>query len=592
MDLQSGIHFSKRQDRSNRKTNLLVFKAQRCNLMERNDYIMKDSEKEFDLVIAGSGGGGIMAALTAHFHGLKPLIIEKSKYFGGTTARSGGVLWVPQNRFMKAEGVSDSEKEGRAYMDQMVKGRSSQARQDAFLKYGPQMIDFLEDHTEVRLQSMPGYPDYYPELPGGKNGGRCMEARTFNGKKLGAMFDELNPSIWPLADRFRMTGNEFHKIAMARTSWKGKVTVAKVAWRMFVDAITGKKRLTMGRSLGAMLGYSIQQAGIPLWLNTQVTDLLIENGRVVGVEAEKEGQKIKVKASKAVLFATGGFPHNEAMRKQYMHSTSTSTWSLAHPDNTGDGIRIADKHGVQLDLMEDAWWGPMSILPGGTPFFHISERALPGTIMVNKKGKRFVNEAKPYTELIHLIQELHDKGEETVPCYFIYDHTVRKRYSFGLMRASSDTKKYLEAGYIERADSLEELAKKVGIDPKNLKETVEQYNSRIKNGKDPDFAKGDSVYDRRFGDPSVQPNPCLAPLVKPPFYCTRLYPGDIGTKGGILTDELGRVLRTDGSIMEGFYATGNTSAAVMGHSYPGAGATIASAMTFGYVAVLHLAGKL
>ena len=180
--------------------------------------------------------------------------------------------------------------------------------------------------------------------------------------------------------------------------------------------------------------------------------------------------------------------------------------------------------------MEDAWWGPMSINPDGVPFFHISERALPGTIMVNKKGKRFINEAKPYTELIHLIQELHDKGEETVPCYFIYDQKVRSNYSFGVMRAPFTSKKYLDSKYVVRADSLEELAKKMGINPENLKETVRCYNEMIKGGKDTDFLKGDSAYDRRFGDPTVQPNPCLAPLTKPPYYCTLLYPGDIGTK--------------------------------------------------------------
>ena len=544
----------------------------------------------FDVVIAGSGGGGIMAALTAHHYGLKPLIIEKNKYFGGTTARSGGVLWMPQNRFMKDIGVPDSEQEGRDYLEQMVKGRSAQARQDAFLKYGPRMIDFLEEHTEVRLQPMPGYPDYYPELPGGKNG-RCIEAKVFNGKKLGPLYHDLNPSIWELANSFRMTGNEFYHIAMLFSTWAGKKTAAKVGWRMVADFFTGRKRLTMGRALGAMLGYSLQQKGIPMWLNTQVTDLITEGGRVTGICANREGKPIEIKANKAVIFATGGFPHNEEMRRKYQHSTSTKEWTLANITNTGDGIRIAEKHGAKLDLMEDAWWGPMSINPNGVPFFHISERALPGSIMVNKKGRRFVNEAKPYTELIHLIQELHDKGAETVPCYYIYDHRVRKKYSFGLMRARMTSKKYLESGYVVKAKTLEELAGKMGIDSANLVETVRHYNEMVKTGKDADFGKGDSVYDLRFGDPTVEPNACLAPLTKGPYYCTLLYPGDIGTKGGILTDEFGRVLNKGGEVMSGFYATGNTSAAVMGHSYPGAGATIASAMTFAYLAILHLVGE-
>lgn len=553
---------------------------------------MTTSEKTFDLVIAGSGGGGIMAALTAHHFGLQPLIIEKSEYFGGTTARSGGVLWVPQNRYMAEEGFTDSIEEATAYMDQMVKGRSSQERQDAFVKYAPEMIDFLAEHTEVQLQSMPGYPDYYPELPGGKNGGRCMEAKVFNGKKLGTMLEMMNPSIWELSDKFRMTGNEFHRVAMAKTSWGGKMTVLKIAIRMIVDSVLGKKRLSMGQSLGAMLGYSVQQAGIPMLLGTEVKDLIVENDRVIGVKAQQGEKELKFYANRGVLFATGGFPHNDAMRKQYHPPASNSAWSLAHKGNTGDGINIADKNGVALDLMEDAWWGPMSINPDGIPFFHISERALPGTIMVNKDGKRFINEAKPYTELIHLIHDLHESGEQVVPSYFIYDHTVRKNYAFGLMRAGKPGKEFLDSGYVVRADTLEELAEKMGINAENLKTTVESYNQMIKSGKDTEFVKGDSVYDQRFGDPSLEPNPCLAPILKAPFYCSLLYPGDIGTKGGILTDEFGRVIRTDGTVMEGFYATGNTTASVMGHSYPGAGATIAAAMTFGFVAVRHLAGKL
>lgn len=553
---------------------------------------MAASQQSFDLVIAGSGGGGIMTALTAHKCGLKPLIIEKNKYYGGTTARSGGVLWVPQNRFMEPEGFSDSEKEARDYMDQMVKGRSSQERQDAFVKYAPEMINFLEDHTEVRLQSMPGYPDYYPELPGGKAGGRCMEAKVFNGKKLGKLLEDLNPSIWELSNKFRMTGNEFHSIAMAGTSWGGKMTVLKVSIRMVIDFLLRRKRLSMGQSLGAMLGYSLQQAGIPMWLETEVKDLILEDGRVIGVKADQKGKEIEILANKGVIFATGGFPHNQEMRQKYHPKSSNSAWSLANKTNTGDGINIASEKGAGLDLMEDAWWGPMSINPNKIPFFHISERALPGTIMVNQAGKRFINEAKPYTEMIHIINDQFANGEGVVPSYFIYDHTARKNYAFGLMRAGKPAEEYLDSKYVVVADSLEELANKMGINGENLKVTVKEYNKMAKIGKDTDFGKGDSVYDRRFGDPSIKPNPCMGPIVKPPYYCSLLYPGDIGTKGGILTDEMGRVLREDGTCIEGFYATGNTTASVMGHSYPGAGATIAAAMTFGFIAARHIAGEI
>lgn len=549
------------------------------------------SENTYDVVIAGSGGGGMIAALTAHYHGLKPIILEKNKYIGGTTARSGGVLWVPQNRHMAGDGVKDSAKEASQYIEQLVKGRSSRERQEVFVKYSPLMIDFLEDKTEVRLQSMPGYADYYPELPGGKNGSRCIEARVFNGKKIGAQLAEINPTIWEFADGYRMTGVEFHKIAMARTSWAGKMAALKVGIRMFMDKITGRKRLTMGNSLASMLVYSLQKAGIPIHLNTSVEDLILEEGRVVGVKAMQAGKEVSFNATKGVLLATGGFPHNQQMRDKYHPATSSSAWSLANKTNTGDGINIAAKYGVQLELMEEAWWGPMSIMPSGTAFFHISERALPGSIMVNKAGNRFVNEAMPYNELIHKFHEQHQQGEDIVPTYFITDHQFRKNYAFGMMRAGNPGKKYTDAKYIVKADTLEELAQKTGIDPANLKKTVQEFNAMAKKGKDTAFGKGDSVYDRRFGDPSITPNPCLAPIETAPYYCSFMYPGDIGTKGGILTDPTGRVILEKGNVFEGLYATGNTTASVMGASYPGAGATIAASMTFGFVAAKHMAGE-
>ena len=242
--------------------------------------------------------------------------------------------------------------------------------------------------------------------------------------------------------------------------------------------------------------------------------------------------------------------------------------------------------------MDEAWWGPMSILPGGTLFFHISERALPGTIMVNQNGKRFLNEAMPYNELVHLMHEQEAKEGGIIPCYFISDHTARKNYNFGTMRSGKPPKKFLDAGYVIVADTLEQLAEKLKIPAENLKKTVERYNEMARKGKDTDFGKGDSLYDRRFGDPSIRPNPCMAPLEKGPFYASVMYPGDIGTKGGILTDEWARTLKTDGTVLEGLYATGNATASVMGRSYPGAGATIAASMTFGYIAAHHLADKL
>lgn len=553
---------------------------------------MQKWDEIYDFVVAGSGGGGMMAAIVAHDKGLKTLIVEKSKTFGGSTSLSGGALWIPNNSFMKAEGIDDSEAEGITYMQAAIGDRTTKARQEAYIKVGPEMIDYIEKNTEVEFQRIPGYSDYYPELPGGNAIGRTLEPVPFNKKRLGDWRKNMNPPIWPLMEKFPVTGKEYHKMSMMRTTSAGKKQLAKTLSRLIKAKVTGQKTCSMGQALMGMMGLSVKNRNIPMWLNSPIKDLIVEDDKVVGAIIEKEGKTLRVKANKGVLLATGGFPHNQAMRDKYMQQPVKSEWSLANKTNEGDGINIGLKLDAAIDIMEDAWWGPASILSDGTPFFHVSERAQPGSIVVNKSGKRFTNEAKPYAEMVHILYEKNKEEEgSTIPCYIIFDSKFRKKYSFGIKPAGIVPKKDLESGYFTRANTIKELGEKIGVNAENLHETVLKYNTMAEVGKDTEFGKGDSAYDRYYGDPSVQPNPCMLPILKPPFYCVKLYPGDLGTKGGLVTNEKAEVLKTDGSVIKGLYATGNTAASVMGNTYPGAGATIGASMVFGFVAANEVASK-
>lgn len=553
---------------------------------------MQNWDYTYDFIVAGSGGGGMMAAIVAHDKGQKTLIVEKNKTFGGSTSLSGGALWIPNNSFMEKEGITDSEAEGIKYMKSAIGDRTTQARQETYVKVGPEMVDYIEKNTEVEFQRIPGYSDYYPELPGGNAIGRTLEPIPFNKKRLGDWRKKMNPPIWPLMEKFPVTGKEYHKMSMMRTTKVGKKQLLKTLWRIIKGRVTGKKPTAMGQALMGMMGLSVKNRNIPMWLNSPIKDLIFEDNKVIGAVIEKEGKLVRVKAEKGVLLATGGFAHNQKMRDKYMQQPVKANWSLANKTNEGDGINIGLKYEAAVDIMEDAWWGPASILSDGTPFFHVSERAQPGSIVVNKKGKRFTNEAKPYAEMVHILYEKNKEEEgSTIPCYIIFDARFRSKYSFGIKPAGIVPKKDLESGYFTRANTIKELGEKIGVDAENLHNTVLKYNEMAKVGKDTEFGKGDSAYDRYYGDPSVKPNPCMLPILKAPYYCVKLYPGDLGTKGGLVTNEKSEVLKTDGRKIEGLYATGNTSASVMGNTYPGAGATIGASMVFGYVAANEIVAK-
>lgn len=547
-------------------------------------------DQEVDFLVVGSGMGGMTAALTAHAEGLKVLVVEKAPTYGGSTARSGGRIWMPNNLHLKMEGTEDTFEKAAAYMRATVGDRVPWAKQDMYLRVGPVALAWLEANTDVRFQRMKGYPDDYPDRPGALTVGRSLEPVPFDGRGLGKHLAQLHPPAFATRG-VTMTAAEYRHLVLFMRTWKGRMTALRVGFRALWGRLTGRPWLTMGQALVARLRYSLLRWDIPLWLESPLEDLVLERGRVTGAVVRHKGRAVRLRARRGVLLAAGGFPHNPDMRRRYLPAPTDTRWSVAHPANTGDAIRMAMAYGAAVDLMEEAWWGLVSLPPDlDTAFFHVGERALPGSIMVNQRGQRFVNEAAPSIDVVHTMYRLHSPQDPHIPAYLIFDENYRRRYLFGtLTPLRPPPRVYREQGYLQVAASLRELAHKMGIDPEGLEATVRRFNAMARAGRDEDFRRGESAYDRYHGDPTVKPNPNLGPLERPPFYGVRFYPGDIGTKGGLVTDEHARVLRTNGEPIPGLYATGNTAASVMGRTHPGVGATLGPALVFGYIAALHAA---
>lgn len=543
-----------------------------------------------DVIVVGTGGGGMTAALVAAQAGLETLMIEKTEYYGGSTALSGGGLWIPNNYLLQQDGLDDSFENARTYLRHTIGDRTPQLLQDAYLENAPKMVKYLVSHSYVRFHRSVGYADYYPERPGGMADGRAIEASPFDGSKLDNDFAQLRPMLIEIPAGLAFTASEYNKLGMITSTWAGKWTAYKVGIRTVFNMLTGVKYLALGQALIARLRLSLKDENVPLWLNTPLKELVIENGKVVGIVAEKEGEPIRIQANKGVILASGGFARNQQMREEFQKGPINHEWSSANPGNTGDAIQLGMDAGAKVDLMNDAWWGPSSVPPDAPVMFHVGERSYPGAIMVNAAGKRFTNEAASYVEVVHAMYRHHTEEVPHIPATIIMDQRYRSKYIFGtLFPMQPIPAKYIQSGYFKRANTLEELAEKCSILPKNLMETVEQFNEFARKGVDEDFHRGDSAYDRYYGDPTNKPNPCLAPIRKPPFYAVQMVPGDLGTKGGLVIDEHARVLKSDGTTFEGLYAVGNNSASVMGNTYPGAGSTIGPSMTFGYIAAKHLA---
>lgn len=553
-----------------------------------------------DVLIIGSGGGGMTAALAADAAGLDTLVVEKASYFGGSTALSGGGIWVPGAPAQRRGGYSPDPDAVVGYLRRITGGLVTEERLRAYVEKAPEMMEFLEKLSPwFEFVWKPGYADYYPELPGGSERGSTINVPAIDLRKLGDLENDL---LQPLALAPRgiwFAPKDLRLFYQVRQNWRGKAVLVKLIWRMLRARVFGDRMAAIGQSLAARMRLAMKDKRIPLWLDSPMTELITDaDGRVTGAVVERDGAPQRIEARRGVIIASGGFDHDMAWRREHL-PVLDKDWSFGNPANLGDGIRAGEKVGGALDLLDEAWWFPAICWPDGRLQFMLNERMMPSQFVVNGAGKRFVNEAAPYMDFAHAMLNGQDTGISHIPCWLITDqrsfhsyvvagHLPIPKVPFAPVPTGRKVPAaWLESGVVKSAATFEELAVKIGVPPAQLRSTAARFNELARKGHDDDFNRGDSVYDNYYGDPTL-PNPNLHPLTTPPYYAFQIILGDLGTSGGLRTDEFARVLRPDDTVIEGLYAIGNASAAVMGRSYAGAGATIGPAMTFGYIAAQHI----
>ncbi|MFG2620120.1 FAD-dependent oxidoreductase [Streptomyces sp. NPDC048507] len=544
-------------------------------------------DAHYDVVVAGSGAAGLAAAITARLRGLSVLVVEKTDRYGGSTALSGGAVWVPGNFHLDRAGIADTGDKARAYLDATVGDRVPRARTDAYLRHGPRMVREFHDRTEVRFMYTPGYPDYFPEAQGGMAQGRSVEPCIVDFRLLGELGREMRRAGLPTYG-LTMTSYDFRFLNMAGRTWAGRRASVRVGMRALGALAAGRRPLSLGEALIARMRLSLHRLGGDLWLSAPLTGLVTDaSGRVAGVRVLRGGREVTVGAGGGVVLASGGFSHDQALREKHLPAPTSTDWTHASPEQTGDALRLGEELGAATDLLDRVWGAPSLCPPGERPFFLVADRGVPGMVIVNGAGERYANEALPYHAFVDRMYAADRPEAPTVPSWLVLDARAKSRYLFaGLLPGQPFPKRWLESGFLKKAATLEELARQTAAP--GLPAAVARFNGFAERGRDEDFGRGDSVYDRYYGDPTL-PNPNLAPIAKGPFYALPVHPGDIGTKGGLVTDGDGRVLREDATAVEGLYASGNCSAAVMGETYPGPGATIGPAMAFSWAAVNAIA---
>jgi succinate dehydrogenase/fumarate reductase flavoprotein subunit len=543
-------------------------------------------EQTTDVVVIGSGAGGLTAAVAARDAGCEVIVLESMENVGGSTAKSGGGFWIPNNHLMKASGVDDSYEAALTYMNEIIPEKgpaSSRELRETYLKNGPEMVKWLEGLGFKAVYAR-GYPDYYPERPGGCTEGRCLESELFDPRLLGKQWKDRVQAM-PVP----MYAVEARNLPLFLRTWSGfSTTMDIILKRTVLWRLVGRQRVSMGGALIGQLLKILLDRSVSVWVNTPLVSLITEGDAVVGVTARRDDKNIRIRAKHGVILAAGGFEHNDAMRQQYQQHPISTEWTVGAPGNVGLGIRAGIDVGAAVDMMDEAWWMPTLLLKSG-PWTLLFERSMPYSMIVDSSGQRFMNESQSYVDCGHQQYQRH-KVVPAIPAYLILDSRHRQNYIIGMdMMPRITPKSALKNGTITRADSLPELARKMGIDEAGLVATAKRFSQFAKNGRDEDFHRGDSAYDRFYSDPRVKPNPSLGPIEKPPFYALKVWPGDLGTMGGLLIDEHARVLRKDGSVIRGLYAAGNNTASVMGRTYPGPGSTIGPAMVFGMIGGRHAA---
>lgn len=542
-------------------------------------------DQTVDFVIAGSGGGSMAASLWLKSIGKEPLILEKTDKIGGSTAMSGGLLWIPNHPLQQEAGVTDSFEAGLRYMNAAVGNDagpgSTPERKEAFLKAGPRMVAFLQAQG-MKFIRAEGWADYYDDLDGGCPRSRSLAAPMLDAREMGPLFDRLR--VGPMA--MPLPVDQTRNITLATRTPRGMWEGLKLLRRLKQAAKTGKPILSYGGALQGRMLMLADAKGVAIKTGTGVVELIEQDGRIIGVVAERDGRKYRIRARDGVLINAGGFSHNKAMREKYGPRPASTDWTNANPGDTGELIEIAQQHGAALDLMDQAWWVPGTLPPHGEIYMHVTDLSKPHCIVVGSDGKRIMNESQSYMANGHA---LYAAG---APAWVVMDSRHRKRYAWGTQPPGNTPPSWEESGYMLTAPTIEALAGKIGIDPAALKAEIERFNGFAKTGRDLDFHRGERAYDTWYGDPWVKPNPNLGAIAKPPFLAFKMVPGDVGTAGGIVTDPFGRVLRDDGAAIPGLYATGNSTASVMGRVYPGAGASIGASFVFAWLAAHHAAGQI
>jgi 3-oxosteroid 1-dehydrogenase len=552
-------------------------------------------DRSVDLLIAGSGGGGMVAALAALDSALEPLIVEKQPLVGGSTGLSGGMVWLPNNPLMRAEGVVDSHEDGLAYIGDVVGdvgAASSPQRREMFLTAGYEMINFLL-RKGIRLMRCPGWSDYYPNHKGGNAAGRAVEGIPFDAAVLGSWRDKVQP---PMASNygFVVTTNELRSVQYFNRSPRTFAVALRVFLRTAAARLRRRAILTNGASLIAQMLRALIDLGDgepPIWTSAAMDDLIVEEGRVVGARIVRDGTALNVEARKGVLLAAGGFGHNADMRRRYSgDQPNEAQWSIANAGDTGEVLQAAMRLGAKTALLDEAWWLPSVFIAGGGGAGGSlgPGRQRPGAIYVDSTGRRFCNESNSYVEVGKAMY-----ANKAVPCWMVFDDGYVRRYVSGAnpFKRRRLPEELIDRGAVKRADTVGDLARQIDVPADGLAQTIQRFNRFAAKGLDPDFGRGQSAYNDCLGDPGYRPNAALGPLDRAPYYATKVYPADVGTCGGVITNEYAQVLDERDRVIEGLYATGNTTATVMGRTYLGAGGSIANTLVFGYVAARHAAGR-
>jgi succinate dehydrogenase/fumarate reductase flavoprotein subunit len=553
----------------------------------------------YDVIVIGAGAGGMTAAAVAAAEGLSVLLIEKTECVGGTTSWSGGMVWIPVNASMKQAGLSDTPSEAADYLASTVPEIENAELRQTFLARGPEAVEYLEAHTEVRLQPVKAYPDYYPEKPGATAGGRVLEPVTFDGARLGVHFMRLRPPLpeFTLFGGMMVNRLDIPHLRKVGRSFRSTLRSVRLVSQYALQRLRAPRGTTLhlGNALAARLYASLLARNVDVLFGASVKHLLIEGDGVRGVQVADSSRTRSIVARRGVVLATGGFSHDKDLRERYFPG-GAGVVSATAPAGTGDGLRIAMAAGASIGTVvaSPAYWVPASLFrraDGSQGVFPhtVTDRAKPGVIAINSAGRRFVNEALSYHEFV--LAMLRDGNDpEGRAFHLVCDR--RFLWTYGLGRIQPFTRRisrYVDSGELVEARSIDALADLMGVERSALAATVKNYNAQARAGLDPEFGRGSTIYQRHLGDAGHSPNPCVAPIEQAPFYALRIYPADLGTAIGLKTDGEARVLRKDGTAIPGLYACGNDMGSIMNGNYPGPGITLGPALTFGYIAGRHLA---